>query len=171
MKRRQTTAIVIILAVLIIAVAVLAALNRSEDQLVTGQLEIMLRGESVAVLLPADVGALPAIELRKEIVSGSGDSQSGLFTGVALRTLLDTAAPGWAEGASRVICRAEDNFISAFAVDEVTADDNIMVAYLLDGKPLSGREQGGKGPFRLVIRDDTYGNRSTYWLCRIEVEY
>lgn len=170
MKRKTTTIIIGVILLLLIAVAVLALLNRGEGQLVGGQIEVFVQGESAAMLTPEDIYALPSVEVYKKIVSSGQENQEGTFTGVYLAELLDAATPGWQENAAQVICRAEDNFISSFALDEVLAPESVLVAYALDGELLTGKDQGGKGPFRLVVLDDEFGNRSTYWLCRVEVE-
>ena len=167
MKKRI---IFIILGALAIIIGGLALLNRPEGQLDAAQLEIYLAGNLAATFTMDQVKALPAIELQKEIVSSSQENQSGLFTGVALRTLLDAADPDWQSYGDMVSTRASDGFVSAFSVEEVAADDNIMVAYAIDGQPLGTQAEGGVGPFRIVIRDDEFGNRSTYWLCRLEVQ-
>ncbi len=167
MKKKH---IIIILVVLAIVIAVLAWLNRPESQLVSGKIEIIVSGETVAEYTMEDIMALPKVELEKEIVSSSGENQKGLFTGVTLRDLLEAAYPNWQEQGTMVASRAEDGYISAYDTEEVAADDNIIVAYLIDGKSLGTKEDGGVGPFRIVIRDDEFGNRSTYWLCQIEVQ-
>lgn len=163
---------VVILAIVFLfaAVAVLAQLNRPADKPDASRIKVFIANEAVATLTLADLQAMPLSELDKEIVSSGGDNQAGLFTGVALRALLDASAPGWEQNASSVTCRASDNFTTAFTVDEVLAEGNILVAYALDGELLPSQEEGGKGPFRLVVRDDAFGNRSTYWLCCVEVD-
>ncbi|HHX14353.1 MAG TPA: molybdopterin-dependent oxidoreductase [Clostridiales bacterium] len=171
MKKRKAALIIAgVLIILVAAIAWLAWLNRAGGELDANQIEIYVQGEAAAALTLADLQTLPMMELDKEIVSSSGDNQAGLFRGVALVALLDAAAPGWQVDATSVVCRASDNFTSGFDLDEVLTKGNIMVAYALDGQLLPGQEDGGKGPFRLVIRDDEFGNRSTFWLCRIEVQ-
>ena len=152
------------------AIALLLWLNRAEGDLDANRIQVCVQNEVMATLDLADLQALPATELDKKIVSGSGDHQAGVFRGVDLAVLLNAAAPGWQAGASGAVCRASDNFTGYFDVDEILTEGNILVAYALDGQLLPGKEQGGKGPFRLVVRDDAFGNRSTFWLCRIEVQ-
>jgi len=162
--------VLIILAALALAIALLAVLNRPAGQLDASRLEIYLDGQLAAAFTMEQVRELPAVELQKEIVSANYENQSGLFTGVALRTLLSAADPDWQSYGQMVATRATDGFVSAFSAEEVAADDNILVAYALDGQPLGSEEEGGAGPFRIVIRDDAFGNRSTRWLCRLEVQ-
>lgn len=166
----QKKAIFVILAILVLIIALFAWLNRPAEDVASGELAIVIDNRIAAVYTLADLEAMETVELQKEIVSGSGDNQSGLFTGVALRTVLTAADPKWAAGAQTVIATAEDGFTASFSVAEVEDNDNILVAYMLDHEELAGREDGGKGPFRIVVRDDAFGNRCVYWLCRIEVD-
>lgn len=166
MKKKH---IMIILVVMAAVIAVLAWLNRPEDQPVTGKLEITVDGKSVTYTME-EIMAMPKVEFEKEIVSSSQENQKGTFTGVTLDDLLDAADANWQSQATMVVARAEDGYTSAFDVAEVTADDNIVVAYLIDGESLGTKEDGGVGPFRIVVRDDEFGTRSTYWLSQIEVQ-
>lgn len=159
----------IILAALAVAIAVLAVLNRPGAAPVSGELTVVLADGGTTMLDAAAIAALPVVEIEKEIVSSGAGRESGVFAGVALRTLLAAVDPDWADGAKRIVSRAEDGFVSAFAVEEVAADDNIIVAYLLDGAALAAKADGGSGPFRIIIRDDRFGNRSTRWLSQLEV--
>ena len=170
MKNKPIKPIVCVFVLLIISVVTLSLLNRNEDKLDPQRLQILIGNQIIAELTLADIQALPSIEVDKEIISGNGADQSGRFTCVALNVLLDQFAPDWSDGASAVICRAADNYTSTFSVGEVTTEYNILLAYLLDGQELEGQADDGYGPFRLVIPDDAFGNRSTYWLCRVEVE-
>ncbi len=166
MKKKH---IIIILIVMAAVVAVLAYLNRPEDQPVSGNLEISISGKTFVYTMK-DIQSLPKIEFEKEIVSSSQENQKGLFTGVTLHDLLNAANPDWQKQGTMVVCRAEDGFVSSFDVTEVATDNNIIVAYLIDGKSLGTKEDSGKGPFRIVVQDDEFGTRSTYWLSEIEVQ-
>lgn len=166
MKKKHIIIILILMAAII---AVLAWLNRPENQPVSGQLSITVSGKTVDYTME-DIKAMPKVEFEKEIVSSSQENQKGMFTGVTLNDLLTAADPDWQKQGTMVVCQAEDGYVSSFDMDEVATDDNIIVAYMIDGKSLGTKEDGGKGPFRIVVRDDEFGTRSTYWLSQIEVQ-
>jgi hypothetical protein len=121
-----------------------------------------------------EIKALPSVSLEKAIVAGSMGKNSdkpddtGLFTGVALETFMSDVDPGWADKYSEFILTAEDGFTSAVFLSEVQKGENVIVAYAKDGVAILGREDGGLGPLRVVVMDDTFGNRSAWYLKTIE---
>lgn len=169
MKKRNLL-IVIIIVLLVVAVAVLALLNRPQSPLISGQLDIIAGEDVLAQFSAEDIMALPAEEFEQNIVSGNQEDSSGRWTGVALPLLLDQAAPGWQEaGYTMVAAQAEDGYVVAFELAEAAAEDNVYACYLLDGQGLGAMDEGGDGPFRLVVRNDEFGTRCIRNLCQLEL--
>ncbi|MDO4581905.1 MAG: molybdopterin-dependent oxidoreductase [Bacillota bacterium] len=167
---KKNRLIIAVLLLLIIAVAILALLNRPEGQLISGQLDIMQDGELLTSYSVAELQSLPASQFEKDILSANFADESGLWSGVALATLLDDAAPGWQDsGCSMIAARAEDGYVIAFDISEALADGNIYICWLLNGEPLGTMDDGGSGPLRVIVREDEFGTRCARWLCRLEL--
>ena len=169
MKKKQTIIIAVIVVVLLAAVVVLAVLNRPDGEFVSGSIQIVQDGQTLHTFTMEEIQDMPYVEAEKEIVSSSFANEQGLYRGVPLRALLDAVDPALLDGASRVIARAEDGMVMAYGASEVADSDSVLVAYSRDGKSLGSLDDGGSGPFRIVIVDDEFGNRSTKYLVQVEV--
>jgi DMSO/TMAO reductase YedYZ molybdopterin-dependent catalytic subunit len=162
-------AVAVVLAALAIAVVTLAQLNRSDAHVTTGTVAVTNGGETVRTFTMEDVAALPSVTRSETIRSSSHPDETGSFTGVPLRELLNAARPGLLEGASMIVTRAADGYVSSLSAEEVAADDSVILAYQKDGESLGTSSDGGTGPFRIIILTDKYGNRCTKWVNEIEV--
>ena len=166
--RRGALIVIAVLLVLAGAIAVLAAINRPKDLPERGSLAIVA-GENRAELTLDEIKALPYIEAQKEIVSSSFANDEGLFRGVPLRALLESAGAD-ISAAKQVVVRSEDGFVAAFPADEVAEEDDIILAYSKNGEGLGSLSDGGTGPLRIIVISDEFGNRCAKYVSEIEVK-
>ena len=169
MKKRSTVIIISVLVVLIIAIGVLVQLNKSDTRVQQGTVAVTMDSKVLAELTMDDISAMEYIEVQKEIVSSNYANDSGLFRGVPLRKLLTEKVPDSLDGSNQIVVYAEDGYVTAFAMDEVTQSDNIFLAYAKDGQSLGTKDDGGSGPFRIVIQEDEFGNRSVKYVSEIQI--
>lgn len=167
-KKKSIIIVVAVLVVLVSAITVLALLNRPDSLPETGSITVKW-GESSVTLAMEDIQALEYVELEKEIVSASFQNDQGLFRGVALHTLLESQGIDLSSAVQAVV-RSEDGYVSAYPMDEVTDGDNIILVYSKNGEGLGTKDSGGSGPFRIIIADDEFGNRSAKFVSEIEVK-
>jgi hypothetical protein len=181
---KQTLIILIVIAALALSLAAFAAFNRqdtglasldafSQDAgaaLASGTFTVLADGAALRTYALDDLKAFPPAEVRKDIVSGKGDDESGLFRGVSLADILDDAAPGWRDRYREFIFRAEDAFTASVFASDVEKEGNVLIVYEQDGAPIPGREDGGKGPIRALIVDDEFGNRSAQMILSVELK-
>lgn len=168
-QRRAATVVAAVIVGLIIAVVALAWLNRSDAGVQEGSVAITRDGKTLTTFTLAEVRELRSVSAKKKIVSSNNGDEEGTFTGVPLRTLLDEVSPTLLDKASMVVTRATDGYVSSLDAAEVGEDDDVLLVYEKDGESLGTSEDGGTGPFRIVILSDTYGNRCTKWVNEIEV--
>ncbi|HET7466581.1 MAG TPA: molybdopterin-dependent oxidoreductase [Candidatus Dormibacteraeota bacterium] len=115
-----------------------------------------------------DLRALPAtseyvtLECISNLVGGSLMS-TGIFTGVALRYLLQQAGPK--SSASWAGFKAADGYTESLPLSAIDSDPTILVAYELDGDPLPA-EHGY--PARILI-PGRYGMKGPKWLTEIDL--
>ena len=167
--RLQNKHIVIAVILLVAVVTVFGLLNRPFQNFEPNTVNITQNGETIHTFTMDDIRALPAVSIDKTIQSSSSQDESGVYTGVELSVLLETAGlvPG---NLQQIIAKAGDGFTAAYSPDEVLVKNNILVVYAKDGQDLLAADQGGAGPFRIVVRDDPFGNRCTKYLNEIEVK-
>jgi DMSO/TMAO reductase YedYZ molybdopterin-dependent catalytic subunit len=163
----------IVVAVLLVVVAVTAILNREMlKEKIAGQQNAILYLAadgteyeiSFAIILELEEKEFPAV-----LKSSGKPPVNTSYTGVQLKDLLAKAGIN-TEGKSQVVTRAVDGYTVALTLEEVMQDDNVYLCYKRDGKPLGTREEGGSGPYQLVIRQDEFGQRWNKYLLEIEVQ-
>ena len=165
-KKRNILIAAAVLIVLAAAALILSALNRP-DAPDPGRVSVS-RGETEKVYTMAEIAALPYVEVEKEIVSSSFENDEGVFRGVPLRALLGDAGIDLSD-AAQVIIRSEDGFVSVCPAEEVRESDSAILVYMKNGEGLGGQDDGGSGPFRVLMTDDEFGNRSAKYVCALEV--
>ncbi|MBO9648983.1 MAG: molybdopterin-dependent oxidoreductase [Variovorax sp.] len=115
-----------------------------------------------------DLAALQALPSTQQITG------SGVYTGVSLWTLLESAAGGIKPGSGRnpliamyAVATGSDGYrtvLSIGEIDSALSGKMVLVAYSVDGKPLDRN-----GMARLVVTTDAKATRSVSNLTSIEV--
>ncbi|NLM51584.1 MAG: molybdopterin-dependent oxidoreductase [Firmicutes bacterium] len=165
--------VIVILVILAVIVGVFAYLNKEgvRDKALSQQnaiLIIVADGKEYEVTF-AEILALEAVEFPAVLRSSGKPPVDTTYTGVELKDIL--AQKGiTTEGKTQVITKAVDGYTVALSLEEVLADDNVYVVYKRDGKDLGAREEGGSGPYQIVIRQDEFGQRWTKFLMEIELQ-
>ncbi|HEX2192434.1 MAG TPA: molybdopterin-dependent oxidoreductase [Acidimicrobiales bacterium] len=115
-------------------------------------------------LTAADLRAMPPLQLTKDFQCVTGWRVSDVaWKGVRLADLLDAA--GVREGAGGVRFFSFDGAYTESLTLEQARRDDVMVAYELEGKPISAAHGG---PVRLYVAP-MYGYKSCKWLEAVEV--
>ncbi len=115
-------------------------------------------------LTAADLRTMPPLHLKKDFQCVTGWRVSDVsWRGVRLADLLDAA--GVQEGAGGVRFVSFDGAYTESLTLEQARRDDVMVAYELEGKPISTAHGG---PVRLYVAP-MYGYKSCKWLEAVEV--
>ncbi len=69
-----------------------------------------------------------------------------------------------------MIVRATDGYTIALSPKEVKDEDNVYLAYKLNGKLLKRKEEGGSGPYQVIIRKDEFSQRWCKFVVEIELK-
>jgi hypothetical protein len=170
--RKSTVAIFAVIVFLVALIAVLAVVNRGQvgEQTADGSLRLMAAEEQLKEYSYDEICAFPSVDIEKTISSSKSEDESGVFTGVPLELLLDDAVPGWRGRYTEFIFRTSDGFVASVFASDVEKGENVIVVFEKDGTLLKGSDEGGKGPLRIVVADDPFGNRSAYFLTSIEAK-
>jgi len=165
---KGTLAIIVILCVLVPAVTILAILHRGtmEERLelqAAGEFMITFGDESVSVSL-ADLLDIGAME-----VTSSPRGEKRDFTGVPLVRVFDRFGVDYSE-ARTVVFTALDGFVTALTIAEVLDEENTFIVFEEDGEPLGTREEGGRGPYMVVVALDPFPNRWARYLMEVTLQ-
>jgi hypothetical protein len=170
-SKRSNLILLIITVVLLASIAVLAVWNQRSGagEKNDGSLTVYRGEEAVKKYRLAELKDFPSVEREKTISSGKQTDESGVFTGVPLETILNDAVPDWGNIGKDIQLCASDGFTTSVSPSDIEKGENVLLVYAKDDVPLRGPEEGGKGPLRIVIMDDSFGNRSAYLLTSIRL--
>jgi len=167
--KRSTKIIAAAVAFLILAVCVLAWLNRGDLTLkreLSENREFLLRinGETAATVTMSDMLALKPTEFETIMDTSISDPAEVRFTGVELREIL---AYKGIEIPPENFCEAVglDSYYSSVSYGEIMEKGRVYICVAMNGKPLAPKEEGGMGPFLMVI---TGGGFSMRWCKYVE---
>lgn len=158
--------------ILLILIAVAAAWCNFAQQ---GQqndgfsLAVSRDGKVIKTFTLQELKKMPQKEVYADLQSAQHENAEGDFKGVELQTVLSRADTSLLKECDTFICVAGDGYSSALSGTEIMEEDSIiLVAWEKDESSLEHFNEGGEGPMRLLIASDTFGNRSTKFLTRIE---
>lgn len=161
--------IFIFIILLFLAICFLISINPLSEKVDSADIRIVSDEMVLYTFTEEELKEFESIQVEKTIVSGNSKNETGIYTGIPLCELLDFVDPTLLDEGKQVISKAKDGFVSAYSIDEVTGINNVLVVYERNGKPLGTKRDGGTGPFRIIVLQDVFGNRSTKYLNEIEV--
>ena len=170
---RADKLVYISLGVLLVAVAVLALLNRGD-----GELRRALQ-ENSEFRVCVDGVTVETVGLQALLDLGPQDFSTSLATsiaapretslrGVELRLLLESLGID-TSGSSKFIVTGMDGYYSTLTRDEVESAESIYICFSMDGEILKAQSGGGYGPFMMVIRGSRFAQRWCKYLETVDV--
>lgn len=115
------------------------------------------------------VKSLPKVDFEANIKKSGKDPVKHIFTGAPLRKIFEAVNVSF-DGKEKVIVKAVDGYTSAITMDEAMQEDNVYIVYAIDNKPLGKKEDGGAGPFELVIKNDPFSQRWCKFVSEVEIQ-
>ena len=168
---RKTVFITVI--ALIIIVGIFAHLNGDYIKNKRGihvNAEIIIKeGDREILLTFGEVKELGEEEFKANLKTSGNPAVEHSYTGVPLKNVIKRVNAD-IEDKTQVIARSVDGFTSAYNIDEVLEDNNMYLAYMMDGEPLKSREDGGSGPYQIIIRKDQFSQRWGKYVLEIELQ-
>ena len=162
---KSTKIVIAVIAVLAVVVAVLAIINR---QNVMSRLELVDYG-TFLVTSGEDTHTVSIDDMRRlgpVAVTSSPRGERRDFTGVPLAAIFRHLQIDYS-GASGVAFMSLDGFMSGVSLNEALDETNVFVVFEEDGEPLGTREEGGRGPYMIVVAQDPFPNRWARYLMEI----
>jgi DMSO/TMAO reductase YedYZ molybdopterin-dependent catalytic subunit len=156
--KKSTATALVFFAVLIAAVIPLYCYTRPDPTQPADTLQVKGAVNNPANLTLAEISSFPSITREVTLTSSGHQSDNGnyTYTGVTLKEILTQTQIS--SNATKVYIQASDGYGTTLTNSE-TENDNVFIAYLKDGSPLTLLSDGGEGPFRLIISNDKYAQR------------
>ena len=163
----------IVMLILIAIIVVFALVNRGltkNSQEAHKNAEILMVGKNIEDKFTYDqIIQLGEEEFTAVFDSSNTDPEEHKYTGVPLKKLIEEAGITLKD-TQQVNVRAIDGYTVALKSDEVLEDENVYLTYKQDGEPMKSKEEGGSGPYQVIIRKDAFSQRWCKFVTEIEVK-
>lgn len=161
---KQSKIIAIIVAVLIIVVGITAYLNRGnveEKTALNNDAVFMIKSgeETVKSYKLEDIKSLGEVTFVATKDTSNSGPEEHEYIGVPLIKVFEDAGVDISEDAT-VMNTAADGYAVALEGSKVLDAENVYLTYMVDGKPIGTREEGGSGPYMIIVSKDQF---SQYW--------
>ena len=165
--------IALVLGVLVLLIGVTAYFNADgladkRDAQANALVRVGAEGREAVTFTMDQVRAAGEETFQAAIRSSSRPSSEHAFTGVPLKALIAAAELDLTAG-QQVIVRSVDGYVVALNVEEVLQDENIYLVYAMDGEGLGTKEDGGSGPYQVIIRNDPFSQRWSKFVTDVEL--
>lgn len=122
--------------------------------------EVLYQGEVVASFNMIEISEMGEATFTANLKSSGNDPVSHAYTGVLLKTIFEAAGLDLTDQSNATVI-AIDGYAAAITMEKLMDDDNVYLAYKRDGQLLGTKEDGGSGPYQLIISKDQF---SQYWV-------
>ncbi|HKL74950.1 MAG TPA: molybdopterin-dependent oxidoreductase [Halanaerobiales bacterium] len=163
-----------VLIILVIVIAVTAYINRgSLSKKDTAQKEAIVTfkidGEEVDSISMDHIKEQGEKTFSKELDTSDSGPVEQHYTGVPLKNILNSLDIDMGNK-EQVIVKAIDGYTVALTAEEVMMGNNVYLIYKNNGEFLKTKKQGGTGPYRLVIREDQFGQRWNKFVTEVNIK-
>ena len=163
----------IIILILIIITGVFAFINREmvkDNKEAHENAEIIIKGEGSETKLSfEDIANLGEEEFTAILDTSDSDPKEHSYTGIPLVNIIEKAGIN-IEDKKQIIVKGIDGYTIALSSKEVMDKDNVYLVYKLNGKFLKGKEEGGSGPYQIIVRKDEFSQRWCKFVVEMEVK-
>lgn len=123
-------------------------------------------GELLGAVSLEDIRALDDYQRQVEIHSAGEGVSTHLFRGARLRDIISLCDPDWLTEYDYITAVGSDDYLAAIDMAEVRMENNAFIMYEDNQQPILTMNGAADG-MRLVMLDDTFGQRFTRYLVRI----
>ncbi len=146
-----------LIAFLAIAVVVLYFLN-SPDTAPDQHVFNITIGETVHTVDIETFNAIGIIDITSNYNTSNTGDETRNFGGVPFKAILDYLDID-ASGYSSVVFTAHDSYSTAISIEEALDQEVCVIVSHEDGERIKDRENGGSGPFMMVLPMDQFSQR------------
>ncbi len=159
MKNKNIVFSVVGLAVIVLILGFFNRRNVKDKLEIHEKREIIIKSEEREYNLNLDeISELGEEEFTADLKSSGKAAETHIYTGVPVKNIFKEKDLE-VQKDKQIIVRSVDGYVVALESDEVLEEDNVYLAYKVDGEFLKAREEGGSGPYQLIIREDQFSQR------------
>jgi len=171
--KKANKLVYISLAVLLVAVAVLAFLNRGDAELRRAlrenrEFHIRIDGNYAATVGLQTLIDIGPQEFTTSLATSISAPRDVTLRGIELRLLLETLEIDTSQ-ASHFVVSGLDGHYSPLTRAEVEREGLIYICFSMDGEMLKAQNEGGFGPYLMVIRGALFAQRWCKYVEAVDV--
>lgn len=130
---------------------------------------VIIKEEDLEIVLGYEnIKALGEVDFSAILDTSDTDPEEHIYTGVPLKNIIEEADFSLNDK-SQVVVKGIDGYTVALSIEEVLDEENVYLAYAVNGKALKPKSQGGSGPYQLIVRKDQFSQRWCKFVVEIEV--
>lgn len=176
MKKKQKQQGMVIGGTLFVMVIILAVTSfMSRDALVEKQqlnndamFSVVYQGEQLALFNMEEIQAMGEQDFKANLKTSGKEPIPYTYTGVLLKSILETAGVD-IDSMDKAVIYAIDGYAVSLDIEKLMDSENIYLAYMREGELIGSREEGGKGPYQMIISKDQFSQHWCKYAFEIEV--
>lgn len=169
---KKTLVVILVLIVLIAIIFITFKLNQPSRELqkdLLDKAELLIISDNQEIIVNIDdIKSIGEETFEAVLDTSSTKASIHTYNGVQLKELLSNLTITLNNN-DVIILSGVDSFAVAYSGEEVLKDENVYIAYMEDGKYLGTLDNGGTGPYEVIVKEDQFSNRRCKWLTKIEV--
>lgn len=171
MMNKQTKIVIIIIAVLLVSVGILAALNaKSVEEKKAIQEAQTFTINTAAKTYTVDMDMLQGLgtqDINANLKRNGKAAEAMVYQGVPFKAIIDKLGID-SEGVQSFVFTAADGYASAVTRAEAIDDKNCFVVISEGGKPLGNKANGGAGPYMMILVKEQFSQRWCKFLIEVK---
>lgn len=166
--------IIVVITILVMVMSVTAYLNRLriKDKVTfieNAEISIKVEGGEDNKLDFPWIQGLGEEVFHANLKRSGKEPEEQEYKGVLLKKVFDSKSISL-EGKKQLVIRSIDGYTVALTVEEVLEENNVYIVYERNGSPLGTKEDGGSGPYQIIIRNDPFSQRWAKFVVEIEAQ-
>ncbi|MBN2286596.1 MAG: molybdopterin-dependent oxidoreductase [Tissierellales bacterium] len=121
--------------------------------------KVLENGNEIASYTMTEIQAIGEKQFIATLDTSTTEPEDYEYTGVLLKDIFIEAGISL-ENRQAVIVTAADGYSVAVDMSKFLEEDNVFLAYRVNGELLGTKEEGGKGPYQMIISKDPF---SQFW--------
>jgi DMSO/TMAO reductase YedYZ molybdopterin-dependent catalytic subunit len=170
---KNTAIVAITVTALAIAVVSLAILNRGSvvagKEAQANKTFCLSAGDATFTINMNDIASLSPRDIDAIYKTSGNPSAARKYQGVSLKAIVEMFGIDGAQYAKAVFSAA-DGYVSALPIAEAMDENSCFIVTSLAGKPLGTMEEGGDGPYMMIMANDRYSMRWCKYLLEVKLQ-